>query len=85
MIQREMELLDQLSQEVLELCPEAVIEEVVRSPEGMLIMYVRVPDDETDEWLGSKMAERSTDILLEEGLSIGVATHYVETAESVAT
>jgi hypothetical protein len=84
MIQREMELLDQLSQEILELCPDAIIKEVVRSPEGTLIMRVQVPDDETDEWLSSKMAERSTDILLEEGLSIGVATHYLETPESVA-
>ena len=70
---REQELMDELIQKARALCPQVQIEPWFRTPDGYLVIPAMIPDESLYDVVADTVAERSVDILIEEGIKIGVA------------
>ncbi len=75
---RERELVEEWQEEILKLCPQAMIGKTFRTQDGQIRLEVTVPTFEDYVHVQEEMGQRAIDLLTSEGIWIGFSLHYLE-------
>jgi hypothetical protein len=70
---RERELIEAWQEEILRLCPQAILGKTYRTPDGQIRLEVTVPTFEDYVRVHENMARRGIDLLTSEGIWMGIS------------